>query len=150
MLYTVLLFQSATIDEATRHLMMLISDQIRSDSQLQTGQHQTTAQQQQQPFTTQLQKQQPSTAQQQKQQPLTAQQQTPVQREWPGYLCLGKIVICLIIFSSASVWIIWYLSTQFIMYKLISVNLLCYAIMLILTITYSLTFNYLQFLNVIY
>lgn len=140
MLYTVLLFQSATIDEATRHLMMLISDQIRSDSQLQTGQHQTTAQQQQQP----------STAQQQKQQPLTAQQQTPVQREWPGYLCLGKIVICLIIFSSASVWIIWYLSTQFIIYKLISVNLLCYAIMLILTITYSLTFNYLQFLNVIY
>ncbi|KAK9958535.1 hypothetical protein ABG768_010648, partial [Culter alburnus] len=60
MLYTVLLFQSAIIDEATLHLITLISDQIRSDSQLQTGQIQTTAQQR------------PSPAQ---------QQQTPVQRE---------------------------------------------------------------------
>ncbi|KAK9952659.1 hypothetical protein ABG768_018473, partial [Culter alburnus] len=53
---------SAIIDEATRHLITLISDQIRSDSQLQTGQIQTTAQQQQRPSP-------------------ALQQQTPVQRE---------------------------------------------------------------------
>ncbi|XP_057197090.1 uncharacterized protein LOC130558601 [Triplophysa rosa] len=75
--------RSQSIDEATRHLITLISDQMRSDSQQQTGQQQQQATAQQNLPT--LQPLQPS----------TSQQQTAVQREmsrsFPGYFLKAQL-----------------------------------------------------------